>query len=68
MPRDIVERLRDRAYAGLPDPLLAEAADEIERLRSGAVSDRETVTLADAEREAYEEIAATLRGLLDRLA
>lgn len=43
MPRDIVERLRDRAYSGLPDPLLAEAADEIERLRSGALSARETV-------------------------
>lgn len=38
MPRDIVERLRDRAYIGLPDPLLAEAADEIDRLRNGAVS------------------------------
>lgn len=43
MPRDIVERLRDRAYSGLPDPLLEEAADEIERLRNGALADCETV-------------------------
>lgn len=32
-PGDLVQRLRDRAYAGLPDPLLEEAANEIERLR-----------------------------------
>lgn len=32
---DIVNRLRDRAYSGLPDRLLEEAADEIERLRVG---------------------------------
>lgn len=32
MADDIVQRLRDRAYSGLPDPLSEEAANEIERL------------------------------------
>jgi hypothetical protein len=70
--RDIVQRLRDRAFAfKAPDPLLEEAADEIERLR-----------LTDAERQAVEffsridgpgnvpvanQKAATLRDLLERL-
>lgn len=78
---DIVERLRDRAYSSkFVDTLLAHAADEIERLRKRALSGCETVALTDSEREAVEiecrhadaacryEIAATLRGLLDRLA
>ena len=30
---DLVQRLRDRAYSGLPDPLSEQAADEIARLR-----------------------------------
>lgn len=30
---DLVHRLRDRAYSGLPDPLSEQAADEIARLR-----------------------------------
>ena len=60
------QRLRDRAYSGLPDPLSEQAADEIELLR-----------LTDAEREAVEwcifqqatpqRIAVALRGLLDRM-
>jgi hypothetical protein len=33
MQGDLVQRLRDRAYSGLPDPLSEQAADEIERLR-----------------------------------
>jgi hypothetical protein len=68
---DLVQRLRDRAYSGLPDPLSEQAANEIERLR-----------LTDAEREAiafFSRIdgpgnvpvanhhAATLRGLLERM-
>jgi transposase len=66
---DLVQRLRDRAYGGLPDPLSEQAADEIERLR-----------LTDAEREAIEaairswpaigvsrENVDSLRGLLERL-
>ena len=68
---DLVQRLRDRAYsARAGDPLCAEAADAIARLR-----------LTDAEREAVEwcvemallhatdceEEVATLRGLLERL-
>ena len=69
-PGDLVQRLRDRAYSGLPDRLSEQAANEIERLR-----------LTDAEREAVEYFAAfhaspragdarsaaTLRGLLERL-
>lgn len=30
---DLVNRLRDRAYSGLPDPLLADAADYVARIR-----------------------------------
>jgi hypothetical protein len=67
---DLVQRLRDRAYSGLPDPLSEQAADEIERLR-----------ITDAERAAMEffsridgpgnvpvanQKAATLRTLLER--
>ena len=64
---DLVQRLRDRAYGcKIPDPLVEEAADEIDRLR-----------LTDAERRALEfaigvyplddSIPDTLRGLLERL-
>ncbi len=76
---DIVQRLRDRSFSSkVRDPLVEEAADEIELMR-----------LTEAEREAIgrgidrlvgvEDISAhagtaddaaacTLRGLLDRLA
>ena len=33
MQGDLAQRLRDRAYSGLPDPLSEQAADEIARLR-----------------------------------
>jgi len=72
MQDTLVQRLRDRAYSfKAPDPLVEEAANEIERLR-----------LTDAEREAIETamnaygennddrecemIEATLWGLLER--
>jgi hypothetical protein len=66
---DLVQRLRDRAYSGLPDPLSEQAANEIERLRL-TDAEREAVEVAA---EAYSEdcgdrFAATLRGLLERLA
>ena len=36
---DLVQRLRDRAYGSkIPDPLVEEAADEIERLRAALVA------------------------------
>jgi len=73
MIEDIVNQLRDRAYSGVGvDRLCEAAADEISRLR-----------LTDAEREAVRffslidgpgnvpvanKKAATLRGLLERLA
>ena len=42
---DLVQRLRDRAYGSkIPDPLVEEAADEIERLRAALVA----VALQDA--------------------
>jgi hypothetical protein len=67
---DLAQRLRDRAYSGLPDPLSEQAANEIARLR-----------LTDAEREAVEQAIdaangmsqaepwtiKTLRGLLERM-
>jgi hypothetical protein len=71
MQDSLVQRLRDRAYSfKAPDPLMEEAANEIERLR-----------LTDEEREAIEDAAhlcesspypltqqdgATLRDLLRR--
>jgi hypothetical protein len=66
MQDNLVQRLRDRAYGcKVPDPLVEEAADEIDRLR-----------LTDAEREAVEFAVehlqnsgwgtAVLRGLLER--
>jgi len=43
----IAERLRDRAYSSkFPDPLLEAAANEIDRLRHGAVRGCETVQSA----------------------
>jgi hypothetical protein len=67
---DLAQRLRGRAYSGLPDPLSEQAADEIERLR-----------LTDAEREAIQHFIdggpddvvsepphlAVLERLLDRM-
>ena len=65
---DLVQRLRDRAYSGLPDPLSEQAADEIARLRlavcrlaeqdatlsvqGGNVTVTLDATLTDAERQA----------------
>ena len=46
---DLVQRLRDRAYSGLPDPLLEEAANEMERLRESA--DRRGTIAVDRRRE-----------------
>jgi hypothetical protein len=47
---DLVERLRDRAYSfKFPDPLVAEAADEIERLRASLDELRSAADQADAE-------------------
>lgn len=81
---DIVSRLRN--WRGLhiahSGRLYEEAADEIERLRNGALEGRATVSLTDEEREAIhraearlraayvpdDETAATLRKLLARLA
>jgi hypothetical protein len=63
---DIVQRLRERAYAfKAPDPLLEEAADEIERLRNGAVEIRESFRLTDAEREAIERAIARAASIGD---
>lgn len=57
---DIVNRLRDRAYCGkATDALCEEAANEIERLRKGAVESRETV---QQDRDTFA--AAALTGLL----
>lgn len=63
---DLVTRLRDRAYSfKAPDPLLEEAANEIERLR-----------VTDEEREAIRYVhlvtagtreAKTLASILERL-
>jgi hypothetical protein len=51
---DIVHRLRDwrNLHLALGGELFEAAADEIERLRKGAVAGCETVRLTDAEREA----------------
>ena len=71
MQGDLVQRLRDRAYGcKVPDPLVEEAADEIERLRfairrlaeqdatlsvqGGRVTVTMDATLTDTEREAME--------------
>ena len=70
MPADLVQRLRDRAYAfKSPDPLSEEAADEIARLR---LTEAERSAIRDAaDRYASitpesAETAATLHGLLER--
>ena len=90
---DLVQRLRDRAYGcKIPDPLVEESAEEIERLRPAYATavqrlacEIDRLRLTDAEREAVEaavrivesreameeftaDNAATLRGLLARLA
>ena len=62
MNNDLVQRLRDRAYGcKVPDPLVEEAADEIERLRPAyatavqrLASEITRLRLTDAEREAVE--------------
>ena len=48
-PGDLVQRLRDRAYSGLPDRLSEQAADEIERLRASLDELRSAADQADAE-------------------
>ena len=71
---DLVQRLRDRAYGSkIPDPLVEEAAAEIERLRSqpcpyvtGRVTKYCTLsspTLTDAEREAVDRARIALRDM-----
>jgi hypothetical protein len=81
---DIVERIRKLRFVHIPgtSDLMEQACQEIERLRNGAVTGRETVRLTDAEREAIEQmldevsgracaeswVPATLRSLLERLA
>jgi DNA-binding MarR family transcriptional regulator len=73
---DIVERLRAWVYTDSQYATAREAADEIERLRNGAVERRETVRLTDAEREAVAyylgtggpyNVDRTLVALLQRL-
>ena len=62
---DLVQRLRDRAYGcKVPDPLVEEAADEIERLRPAyatavqrLASEIARLRLTDEEREAVETAA-----------
>jgi hypothetical protein len=66
---DIVERLRKWFHdvnAVSAIDLMDEAANEIERLRNGAVDARETVTLTDEEREAIYRAESRLRQF-DRL-
>ena len=66
-PSDLVQRLRDRAYSGLPDPLSEQAAQEIERLRLTA-AERDVVEFVVAEgRVACGAEADVLRGMLERL-
>jgi hypothetical protein len=65
---DLVQRLRDRACSGLPDPLSEQAAQEIERLRLTAV-EREALEFVVAEgRVACGHETDILRGVLKRLA
>ena len=62
MQGDLVQRLRDRAYGSkIPDPLVEEAADEIERLRPAyatavqrLASEITRLRLTDEERAAVE--------------
>ena len=79
---DIVHRLRDwrNLDLALSGELFDAAADEIERLRNGAVAGCETPTLTDAERNAIQKAlkwalnlrdtgvtADSLRSILERL-
>lgn len=80
---DLIDALRDRAYSfKVPDKLVAQAADEIERLRrlvrfqdrvirSGDVAcltQRESAALSVAcDDLRHEEDVAAIRGLLERL-
>ena len=65
MSDDLVQRLRDRAYGcKIPDPLVEEAADEIERLRPAYATavqrlacEIDRLRLTDAEREAIDAAA-----------
>jgi hypothetical protein len=68
MQDTLVQRLRDRAYGcKVPDPLVEEAADEIERLRLTAV-EREAIEFVVAEgRVACGHEADILRGVLERM-
>jgi hypothetical protein len=68
-PGDLVQLLRDRAYGcKIPDPLVEEAADEIERLRSrlrlvdAVIRSGDVAALTDAEREAIGDVAGFLLG------
>ncbi len=69
---DLVQRLRERAYAfKSPDPLLEEAADEIERLRNGAVEIRQTGSVTEPmPKEKRAEVSFMLtdaeRGAIER--
>ena len=79
MQGDLVQRLRDRAYSGLPDPLSEQAADEIARLRLAIcrLADQDATlsvqgghilvtmdgTLTDAEREAVDRARIALRDM-----
>ena len=74
MHGDLVQRLLDRAYSSkAPDPLVEEAAAEIARLRLTDAERRDISIAADAyddndDDADCERIAATLRGLLERIA
>ena len=79
MQGDLVQRLRDRAYSGLPDPLSEQAADEIARLRlaicrlaeqdatlsvqGGHILVTMDGTLTDAERAAVDRARIALRDM-----
>jgi len=67
MQDNLVQRLRDRAYSfKAPDPLVEEAANEIDRLHLTTV-EREALDFVVAEgRVACGHEADILRGLLDR--
>ena len=66
---DLVQRLRDRAYGSkIPDPLVEEAADEIERLRPAyatavqrLASEIARLRLTEAEHDALEFAVETGR-------
>ena len=67
---DIVERIRGLRYVHVPmaSGLMAEAADEIERLRL-TDEEREAISLAYSRLTAdskYDKVTKTLRNLLER--